>query len=210
MSVADASPGSSRRPIDIFYAIYFVILIPITLLIDLQSFYPPAVVPQYLKDLTAFYIGRSGDPLMARTLGGPAQMAWFDTFAYLEAGFQLPIFFLTIYGLVQGNAGVYVLTLIYGVHTATTILPCIATFMAIPTAVAGILATPDSSILNPPLAFVADQKQFLIANYVPFLLITIGMAVDSALQLWRMVREAEGQVINRKLAKSIMTGKKTE
>lgn len=92
--------------------------------------------------------------------------------------------------------------LIYGVHTATTVIPCIITFLAIPTAI------PDTPTKS--LTLTADQKQFLIVNFAPFLIITVGMAADSAFKLWSMIRESEGLVSNRKLAKSIMTGKKAD
>ncbi|KAG8872590.1 hypothetical protein FRB98_009528 [Tulasnella sp. 332] len=204
--MSDVEQSVTRRGIETFYTLYFVALIPITLLIDLQSFYPPAVVPQYLKDVNTFYLSTSGDPLVSRTLGGPAQMAWFDPFSYLEAGFQLPIFFLAIYGLVQstsrvlveypaqpfilyvfaqlpGYTSVYILTLIYSVHTATTVMPCLVTFLAIPTAI------PDAPTGS--LTLTANQKQFLVTNYAPFLLITVGMAADSAFKLWSIVRESD-------------------
>ncbi|KAG8870511.1 hypothetical protein FRB97_009693 [Tulasnella sp. 331] len=181
--MSDVEQSVTRRGIETFYTLYFVALIPITLLIDLQSFYPPAVVPQYLKDVNTFYLSTSGDPLVSRTLGGPAQMAWFDPFSYLEAGFRLPIFFLAIYGLVQSYTSVYILTLIYSVHTATTVMPCLVTFLAIPTAI------PDAPTGS--LTLTANQKQFLVTNYAPFLLITVGMAADSAFKLWSIVRESD-------------------
>lgn len=76
-AVATSEQSLTRRGIETFYTLYFVALIPITLLVDLQAFYPPAVVPQYLKDVNAYYMKTSADPLMTRTLGGPAQMAWY-------------------------------------------------------------------------------------------------------------------------------------
>lgn len=70
------APPPSRRSLDIFYLTYFILLIPITLCIDLQHMYPADLVPQVLKNVRAWHIAASGDPFLARTLGGAVEMAW--------------------------------------------------------------------------------------------------------------------------------------
>lgn len=76
MATKVSQAASPRRALDIFYILYFVVMIPISTLIELQSFYPPAIVPQFLKDISANYMTKSADPLMLGTVGGPAQLAW--------------------------------------------------------------------------------------------------------------------------------------
>ncbi|KAG8859084.1 hypothetical protein FRB96_004654 [Tulasnella sp. 330] len=192
MPSKNSSALAPRRALDIFYIIYFVVMIPISTLIELQSFYPPEIVPQFLKDISASYMTQSGDPLMLGRVGGPIQMAWFNTFTYCEAGFQVPMFFVALYGLLTRHRAVYIVTLIYGVHAATTTLPCLTTFLAIPTA-------SSASGEQASLTLSADQKQFLIMNYTPFFLITLGMAIDSASNLWKMVQEEKPVTNGRKM-----------
>lgn len=64
------------RPLDKFYTIYFLLLIPIALFIDLQAIYPDHIVPQFLKNINAFYLSISADPFVSGNLGNEVQTAW--------------------------------------------------------------------------------------------------------------------------------------
>jgi hypothetical protein len=70
---------------------------------------------------------------------------------------------------------IYPLLLAYGASTATTTLACVATFL---------YGTPA------PL-LTASQRIFLLSSYVPFLLIPLAMAVDSAFRLVSIAGEAQ-------------------
>jgi len=61
--------------------------IPATLLIDLQAIYPPTYVPYPVKQIPAWYVAMSGDPLIGGAMGyfgDESRFAWFKPFLYLE------------------------------------------------------------------------------------------------------------------------------
>lgn len=75
-ATATISVPKSRRLLDNVYITYLALSLTIALLIDLQPFYPPDMIPQALKDVNTNYMISSGDPLVGRRLGGVPQMAW--------------------------------------------------------------------------------------------------------------------------------------
>lgn len=88
------------RPLDLIYFVYFATHIPITLLVDLQSVYPPEYVPQLLKDVNQWYLTTYKDPLMTNA----SSLPWFKSFAFCEFLFQTPLFFAACYGLYKSMA----------------------------------------------------------------------------------------------------------
>jgi len=61
-----------------------------TLSLDLQPFYPPALVPGFMSDAHASYLKDTGDPLIKAFLGLLGEEArisasWFESFIYCEA-----------------------------------------------------------------------------------------------------------------------------
>lgn len=75
----------------------------------------------------------------------------------------------------------YLLLLIYGASTATTLLPCLAVILATP-------ATSATNIQEKVVSLSAEQRGLLLASYVPFLVIPLMMTVDMALRISKLVR----------------------
>ena len=104
---------------------FFASHIPATLCIDLQAFFPN-LYPQALKDLLQFYVTLVNDNLMR----GPHD-TWFRAVIGGELFFQLPFFFIAVYALLNtekfcGRGWFRSMCMIYGSHTATTLIPILA------------------------------------------------------------------------------------
>jgi len=169
------------RVIDKVYIAFFILVLPIAVGIDVQDLYPQHLVPGFLKDIKTTYLERSHDPLMSGTLGNDAQMAWFRSFLFTEILYQVPSFFFTLYGLFNKRPSVYILTLVYGVLASVTTLSCVATVIAVPRPGVGVTQA----------TITEDQRNFLLMNYLPFMIFPLFMAVDSARQLNKLVGMAE-------------------
>lgn len=82
------------RASDILFLCFFVIHMPITLLIDIQGpVIPRSFYPQVLQDLTMWYAVEFEDFLM---LHPPI---WFRSFIYCELFFQFPLLLVSLFGL---------------------------------------------------------------------------------------------------------------
>lgn len=93
---------------------------------------------------------------------------------------------LTFLSGTQGYESIRILLLAYGASTATTLLPCLYT----------VFVTPPTAGVD-GLFLTGSQKQIIYMSYVPFLVVPLLMAVDSAVKLWSVVRAAEGGVKRR-------------
>jgi len=172
----------SSRPIDLAYFLFFVIHIPATLLIDCQAIWPKQLVPKALQLLPPWYVGMSGDPLIGgamEILSNGSELAWFKSFIYLEALFQLPVFVIGAYGLWRDSRGIYGLLVLYGASTCTTTFACIAAILDTPTTSAVTIAQKIVSI-------TPEQRAMLLFSYVPFCIIPLFLAVDMALRLQKL------------------------
>lgn len=143
---------------------FFATHIPITLLVDMQSVFG-AYYPAPIRNLFLWY-GRSfNDPLMNPDMGGgDLNKWWLHSFIYAETLFQLPFFFFAVSRLYSRNVGDSkwrVWSLIYGIHTATTVLPIEAVFLA-------------SEELS------GNERLLLMALYAPYMLIPLALAIHSA------------------------------
>ncbi|KAG2011626.1 hypothetical protein CC2G_011720 [Coprinopsis cinerea AmutBmut pab1-1] len=186
------APGTplSQRPMDLVYFLFFVSHIPFTLILDLQAVYPTWLLPEdsSLRALGAFYVSMTNDPIIggvAGTFGEVTRrsMQWLLSFTYLELFFQLPTFFYAAYHLYHNRKlhVLYPLMAIYGASTATTTLPCIVLVLTTPpTGVATVLGSTVSS----------GQRLTLLASYLPYLLIPLVMAIDSAYRMAGLVSRA--------------------
>ena len=103
--------------------VYFATHIPITLFVDLQGLMP-SIYPARLSSLLAWYTDRFEDHLMSRP------QPWFQSFLFAEALFQLPFFFVALYGLLKRRNWVRIPSIIYGTHTATTVWPIMTETLA--------------------------------------------------------------------------------
>ncbi|WRT68949.1 uncharacterized protein IL334_005931 [Kwoniella shivajii] len=161
------------RSLDKFW---FAFCVPISLLLDLQTLYPVhwlAGTP--LSDLFNYSITLARDPILGGALSGSKEFDWLRYFFWLEGLFQLPCFVIGAIGLWNNDKRVYPILLAYGASTATTLLPCLGAILT---------ATP-----KPP--FTNIELITLLSEYIPFLLIPLGMAIDMAIKLVKIVNVAQ-------------------
>ncbi|KAH9044450.1 transmembrane protein 6/97 [Lactarius pseudohatsudake] len=172
----------TSRPIDLFYFIFFLVHIPATLLIDCQAIWPKHLIPESLQLLPPWYVGMSGDFLIGGAmgiLGNGSGLAWFKSFLYLEALFQLPVFVIGAYGLWKDSRGIYGLLVLYGASTCTTTYACVAAILDTPT-------TSAATIAQSVVSITPAHRVMLLSSYVPFFLIPLFLAVDMAVRLQKL------------------------
>lgn len=84
--------------LDYVFLLFFIIHVPITWLIDAQGvIIPREVYPEFLQNLTLWYIKSFDDVLMANP------PIWFQSFVFFELIFQFPLLLLNIYGLIKSE-----------------------------------------------------------------------------------------------------------
>ncbi|KAH9053113.1 transmembrane protein 6/97 [Lactarius vividus] len=172
----------TSRPIDLFYFIFFVVHIPATLLIDFQAVWPKHLTPESLQLLPPWYVGMSGDFLVGGSmgiLGNGTGLAWFKSFLYLEALFQLPVFVIGAYGLWKDSRAIYGLLVLYGASTSTTTYACIAAILEAPT-------TSAATIAQNVVSVTPAQRSMLLFSHAPFFVIPLVLAVDMAVRLQKL------------------------
>ena len=121
--------GATRTAFLLFFASH----IPITLLVDGQAFLPRSLYPTAIQDVLNWYTTTFADNLMRP----PSYDVWFSSVVACEILFQLPFFAYAVYALldparVNGRGGFRSACLIYGSHTATTLVPILATIATDP------------------------------------------------------------------------------
>jgi len=167
---------------DLFYVIFFLMHIPTTLLVDCQAIWPKQLVPTFAQAIIPWYVRMSGDPLIGGVMGllaNKSELAWFKSFLYLEALFQLPVFVLGARGLWLDSHGIYGLLVLYGASTCTTTLACVATVLNTPT-------TSAATIAQKVISITPEQRVMLLSSYIPFFLIPLYLAIDMALRLQKL------------------------
>ncbi|KAJ3110030.1 Transmembrane protein 97 [Phlyctochytrium bullatum] len=113
----------SQRPLDALFFFYFVIHIPITLLIDIQPFLPQDWYPLAVKDALKMHVDLAGDFLM----GKPP--TWFASIIACEGLIQFPFFFYAAYGLWKDSPAIRLPSVAYSAHVLTTMVPIVASFL---------------------------------------------------------------------------------
>jgi len=149
------------------YFAFLLVHIPATVLLDVQAISPQHLIPKVLRDASDWYIDFSADPLVSGAFHGGPEFNWFRAFLYLEAFFQLPIFFLAARALYAGPPKLstyYPLMLAYSASSCTTTFGCLA-------------------VLWTSTGLTQFQMSLLLASYVPFFLVPFGMAIDMTLRL---------------------------
>ncbi|KAJ6527264.1 transmembrane protein 6/97 [Mycena vulgaris] len=160
----------TSRPLDFVYFIFFVTNIFADLCIDFQLLYPPALVPAFLPQFVQWYLRTSNDPLLKAAFGhSDDPLVWFKSFFFLGIFFQFPTLLLAARGLWNDSQKIYVLILVYGASTATTVWPSLARGLA---------------------TLTADQRLMLLSSYVPFCVLSLVMTVDMAFRVHGIVRRA--------------------
>ncbi|BBN12330.1 sigma intracellular receptor 2 [Marchantia polymorpha subsp. ruderalis] len=135
----------SKRPIDLLIGTFFLIHLPIMLLIDLQVLVPRHFFPTFAQELLNWHIENSGDFLMANP------PLYFKSFVYAEYAIQLPLHVANAYAFLRGKRWGRMTGIIYGVHVATTMIPILADI----------------------LASDSPKRNNLLGVYVPYLLIPL-------------------------------------
>ncbi|PCH44154.1 hypothetical protein WOLCODRAFT_144845 [Wolfiporia cocos MD-104 SS10] len=173
----------TSRPLDLLYFAFFLMHATATVLVDLQVVYPPALVPQFMKEITQYYMATYNDPLIGGVMGffgNSDSFVWFKTFILMEGFFQLPVFILGMRGLWRDSRSIYVLLLIYAASASTTTLPCVAVILTTPLTSAETLAAKIISI-------TPVQRTGLLASYIPFFALPLIMTVDMAFRVLKLV-----------------------
>jgi hypothetical protein len=133
------------------FIIFFTTHIPITILIDGQGLFG-SLYPQVLRDVFSWYVNTYNDILMK----DPPK--WLQAIIMAELCFQLPFFFIATYCLIKKKNWIRIPAIVYGSHTATTLLPILYEFM---------------SATN--LSF--GQKVTLMSFYMPYLIIPCFLVI---------------------------------
>ena len=145
--------GATRTAFLAFFASH----IPITLLVDGQAFLPRSIYPSAITDVLDWYTTTFADTLMKP----PHYDVWFSSVVACEILFQLPFFFYAVYALldptrVDGTGIFRSACLIYGSHTATTLVPILAT----------IATDPETDTM---------QRATLFGFYLPYLVFPVWL-----------------------------------
>jgi hypothetical protein len=98
---------------------YFMSHVPITILVDLQILFTK-YYPVPLQNLFTWYLVTFKDFVC---INNPP---WLQSFIWAELFFQLPYFFVAIYGLLYKKDWIRIPSIFYGIHVATTVWPILA------------------------------------------------------------------------------------
>eukprot|EP01018_Ginkgo_biloba_P009846 Gb_12132 [translate_table: standard] len=96
----------------------------ITPLVDAQIVAPPQMFPEILRDLMDWYVKKYGDYLITD------KPPFFVGLILVEVFVQWPLAIASIYGILTGKRWARTTCLVYGVCTATTMVPVLADFYA--------------------------------------------------------------------------------
>ncbi|OBA20671.1 hypothetical protein METBIDRAFT_44141 [Metschnikowia bicuspidata var. bicuspidata NRRL YB-4993] len=146
------------------YFWYFVLHIPITILIDSCLVIPREHRHWVQAWMVDFHVRLNKDFLLQNP------PLWLQVFGVFELFFQLPVFFLAAYKLFRGRRKIHVMLVLYGFNASFTTLVCLVYVL--------------KTALNHGLT--DGEKWKLFALYLPYLLIPAFMMADSGsrLLLW--------------------------
>lgn len=154
--------------LDKFYLVYFLLHIPITVLIDSNIVVPDEHRLAISKSILEFHISTNNDILL---INNPL---WFKLFGLVELVFQLPLFFycsLLLYK--QVSKSYYVYMIIYGFNASFTTFVCLGYIYF-----EGIASNMSNfEIYN------------LLAIYSPYLFIPLVMLVDYSKRTIKLLNE---------------------
>ncbi|XP_032136976.1 sigma intracellular receptor 2 [Sapajus apella] len=115
---------ATRRCVEWLLGLYFLTHIPVTLFLDLQAVLPRELYPVEFRNLLKWYAKEFKDPLLQEL------PAWFKSFLFCELVFQLPFFPIATYAFLKGSCKwIRTPAIIYSVHTMTTLIPILSTFL---------------------------------------------------------------------------------
>ncbi|PVH18140.1 uncharacterized protein CXQ87_001057 [Candidozyma duobushaemuli] len=154
---------------DTFYYWYFVIHIPVTLVMDSTIVIPSEWQPAWQKALLAFHINTNKDFLLREL------PLWLKISGTFELFVQLPIFFIAARALSRQCQKVYVLMTVYGFNAFFTTFLCLA------------YAWRD----GPAHGLTNGELTNLLALYTPYFLIPLFMMVDCGVRTTRLIGKAK-------------------
>ncbi|KAM5215712.1 sigma intracellular receptor 2 [Hipposideros larvatus] len=151
---------SARRGLEWLLGLYFLSHVPITLLVDMQAVLPRELYPVEVRNLVTWYAKEFKDPLLQNP------PPWFKSFLFCELVFQLPFFPIATYAFFKGSCKwIRIPSIVYSVHTMTTLIPILSTFLFEDFSKAnGVKA-------QGPKTF--HERLTLIAIYAPYFLIPL-------------------------------------
>jgi hypothetical protein len=140
---------------------YFATHIPTTLLIDAQTVLPEAAFPKSALTALDWHVAVNKDPF----IGAASRPPWFRGIVWAELLLQVPLFVLLLVGWARCAAWVRLPVVIYGAHTATTLVPILAEIAAAP-------------------GLSDGERWKLVAIYIPYLLMPLAL-------LWRAAARSD-------------------
>ena len=133
------------------FLVYFITHIPITICVDLQAIFG-RYYPGQLQNLFSWYLNTFNDQVMK------FQPIWLKSFIFAELLLQLPFFIFAIYGLIYKKKILRIPSIVYGSHTATTLIPILSEILF-------------SDILN------FKEKAILTSFYLPYFILPVIIAI---------------------------------
>ncbi|RMZ79251.1 hypothetical protein DV737_g3517, partial [Chaetothyriales sp. CBS 132003] len=121
--MSEARPLLSRR-LDMLYFVFFLIHMPVMLLIDLVPFYPSALVPAISQTIRKFYIESYRDRFFI------APPNWFRVYLGLEGVYHLPITIWMLRALPNDHPMLPLQLLIFALETSLTTLTCLVEMLS--------------------------------------------------------------------------------
>lgn len=112
------------KSVDMLLLTFFLLVTTATVLIDSQAILPASLFPDPLRHLVDWYATEYGDYLVKD------KPPFFVGCVALEIVIQCPLAIANIYGIIKGKRWFQTTSLIYGVCTATTMVPILADIMA--------------------------------------------------------------------------------
>jgi len=171
---SDASAASKWRtlcssPFDAVIFVYFVLHVPITVLMDAQAVFPASFYPGFLRGVLAWYLETTCDPIMGGATGRVPR--WAFGIMCIEVTGQFACFFLGAHALWHRKPWFRTLGLAYGTHVATTLVPILA----------HLLLEPLDPSCRDNVATPAQRLQ-LTALYLPWLVLPSLLALKCAVK----------------------------
>lgn len=154
---------------DTFYYWYFILHIPITILIDSCLVFPRDSRHWVQNMIVDFHVHFNRDFLLK------SPPLWLHVFGIFEVYFQLPVFFIAAWLLRRGSKTVYLLMTIYGFNAFFTTVVCLTYVMA---------KSEAHGLSN-------EDKMNLFSLYLPYVVLPGFMMVDCGLRCMSLITVAD-------------------
>lgn len=160
-----------QRKTDLFYVVYLVLHVPITIVMDSTMVIPPRHQLAIQRTLLRIHIAENKDFLLL-TLP-----LWLQVFGWFEMVVQLPVFVVGSVGLARNTAKIYPVLMVYGFNAFLTTLVCVVYAL----------------VEGPGHGLTTAEVWRLVAVYSPYLAIPFGMMVDMGWRVMRLIGEKKSQ-----------------